>query len=100
LNNSGQIENALIEATVAWNALGSGFALSANSHYQLSNRFAFAWKVAKMGTPVVLLYLGFLDAQEMVEGSRTLLKDHVASLFDRSIERDDPRGRLGQDLLC
>lgn len=72
-----QIEKALAEATVAWNALASGFALSANSHYQLSNRFAFAWKLAKVGIPVVLLYLGFLDAHEMEDGSRILLKDHA-----------------------
>jgi len=76
LGNSRQIEDALADATIGWNALASGFALSANSHYQLSNRFAFAWKVARMGTPVVLLYLGFLDAQEMGDGSRILLKDH------------------------
>jgi hypothetical protein len=75
--NIQQIENALAEATVALNALASGFALTDNTHYQLSNRFAFAWKVAKMGTPVVLLYLGFLDAQEMEDGSRILLKDHA-----------------------
>jgi hypothetical protein len=75
--NSKQIDNALAEATVAWNALASGFALSANSHYQLSNRFAFAWKLAKMGTPVVLLYLGFLEAQEMEGRSRILFKDHA-----------------------
>jgi hypothetical protein len=75
--NSQQIKKALFEATVAWNALASGFALSANSYYQLSNRFAFAWKVATMGTPVVLLYLGFLDAQEMKDGSRVLLKDYA-----------------------
>lgn len=75
--NSQQIKNALAEATSTWNTLAPGFALSANSHYQLSNRFAFAWKVAKMGTPVVLLYLGFLDAQEMGEGRRILFKDHA-----------------------
>jgi hypothetical protein len=75
--NIRQIENALAEATVAWNALASGFALSDNSRYQLSNRFAFAWKVAKMGTPIVLLYLGFLDVQEMEDGSRILLRDHA-----------------------
>jgi hypothetical protein len=76
LENLQQIESALREATVAWNALASGVALSAKLHYQLSNRFAFAWKLAKMGTPVVLVYLGFLDAQEMEEG-RTPLKDHA-----------------------
>jgi hypothetical protein len=76
-DNFKQIEDALAEATVAWNALASGFALSAISHYQLSNRFAFAWKLVKMGMPVILVYLGFLDAHEMEEGGRTLLKDHA-----------------------
>jgi hypothetical protein len=72
--NFRQIENALVEATVAWNALSPGFTLSANSHYQLSNRFALAWKVAKLGTPVVLVYLGLLNAQDMEGGSRILLQ--------------------------
>lgn len=74
--NVQQIALALEEANVAWNRLTPGFALSAGSHYQLSNRFAFAWKVAQMGTPVVLLYLGFLNAQEMEAGRRLCLKDH------------------------
>ena len=55
-----------------------GFALSAKSRYQLSNRFAFAWKLADLGVPVVLVYLGFLDAHEMNDGGRVLLKDHSA----------------------
>lgn len=67
---------ALGEATVACNALTPGFALSANSHYQLSNRVAFAWKLAKMGIPVVLVYLGFIDAHEMRDDYK-LLKDHA-----------------------
>jgi hypothetical protein len=33
--------------------------ISAASHYQLSNRVAFAWKLATLGIPVVLMYLGF-----------------------------------------
>jgi hypothetical protein len=76
-DNLQQIEKALGEATIAWNALAPGFALSANTHYQLGNRFAFAWKLAKMGVPVVLVYLGFIDAQEMKIGDRVLLKDHT-----------------------
>ena len=92
--NSQQIKKALAEATVAWNALTSGFAFSANSHYQLSNRFAFAWKVAKMATPVVLLYLGFLDAHEMAGGSRILLKDHAQW---RRCMRARSKGTIPQD---
>lgn len=75
--NLRQIEKALAEASTAWNALASGVALSAGSHFQLSNRFAFAWKLATMGIPVMLVYLGFLDAFEMDEGGRILLRDHA-----------------------
>jgi hypothetical protein len=35
------------------------FKVSIDSHYQLSNRIASAWKLSKLGIPVVLLYLGF-----------------------------------------
>src|SRR5215213_5063614 len=33
--------------------------LTADSHYQLANRLASGYKVASVGVPVVLLYLGF-----------------------------------------
>ena len=46
-------------------ALGQGWSLTADGRYQLSNRFAWAWKIASLGVPVVLICLGFLDAQEM-----------------------------------
>jgi len=45
--------------------LGEGWKLSTDSRYQLSNRFAWAWKLASLGVPVVLVYLGFLNASEM-----------------------------------
>lgn len=38
--------------------------LNHTTHYQLSNRFAFAWKLASMGIPVALVYLGCVDAAE------------------------------------
>ena len=35
--------------------------ISVNSHYQLSNRIAWAWRAAQNGcVPVILLYLGFI----------------------------------------
>ena len=34
--------------------------ISIDSHYQLANRIAWAWKLAESGLPVVILYLGFL----------------------------------------
>lgn len=45
--------------------LGNGWNLNPNGRYQLSNRFAWAWKIATLGKPVVLVYLGFLNAEEM-----------------------------------
>ena len=43
--------------------------ISRDSYYQLSNRFAWSWKLTTLGFPVVLVYLGFLDADEMVDQS-------------------------------
>ena len=43
----------------------ASWSLSRDHHYQLSNRFAWAWKLASLGVPVVLVYLGFLGAEEM-----------------------------------
>ena len=48
-------------------ASGLEWHISRDSHYQLSNRFAWAWKVASLGTPVILVYLGFLHATEMTD---------------------------------
>ena len=38
-----------------------------DTHYQMSNRFAWAWKLTDLGIPVVLVYLGFLNAEEMAD---------------------------------
>lgn len=61
--NHARIGDAIREANDA--LPGGGWALSRDSHYQLSNRFAWAWKVASLGVPIVLVYLGFLNADEM-----------------------------------
>jgi hypothetical protein len=49
---------------------GLTFKLSVDRCYQMSNRFAWAWKLADSGIPVVLIYLGFLKANEMASESR------------------------------
>ncbi len=43
------------------------WALLRDSHYQLSNRFAWTWKLASLGVPVILVYLGFINATEMLD---------------------------------
>jgi len=40
---------------------GGCFQISIDTHYQLSNRFTWAWKLATEKIPVCLVYLGFLN---------------------------------------
>jgi hypothetical protein len=72
--NHEKIAEAIKGAEQGLNGVLPGWALSRDSHYQLCNRFAWAWKLASMGVPVVLVYLGFLNAWDMDDGSRTLFK--------------------------
>jgi hypothetical protein len=63
--NHARIGAAITEASDELKKIDGGFNLTLNSHYQLANRFAWSWKVASMGIPVLLIYLGFIEAQEM-----------------------------------
>jgi hypothetical protein len=56
---------ACLYASDALNGVMPGWKLSMESHYQLCNRFAWAWKLASLGIPVALVYLGFVHAKEM-----------------------------------
>ncbi len=65
-SNREQIGRAIAEAAAGLgSATGSPWKMSRDHHYQLSNRFAWSWKLASLGIPVVLVYLGFLNAQDM-----------------------------------
>jgi hypothetical protein len=64
--------------------------ISRDTHYQMSNRFAWAWKLTQLGIPVILVYLGFLHANEMKDRGKPfdsddewkdIVRDHSASLF-------------------
>ncbi len=44
---------------------GIEWALSRDQHYQMSNRLAWAWRVTRFGIPVILIYLGFLEIEDM-----------------------------------
>jgi hypothetical protein len=58
--NHQRIGFAIDEARAALQRVSPSTAISRESHYQLSNRVAFAWKLASLGVPTVLVYLGFL----------------------------------------
>jgi hypothetical protein len=63
--NDVRIRTAIKEANGALESSLPGWKLTADSHYQLCNRFAWAWKVASLGVPVILVYLGFLNVTDM-----------------------------------
>tara|TARA_R110002049_G_scaffold15759_2_gene64004 strand:- start:927 stop:1511 length:585 start_codon:yes stop_codon:yes gene_type:complete len=46
------------------------WALSHEWRYQMSNRFTWAWKLTELGYPVIVVYLGFLNAEEMRSGKK------------------------------
>lgn len=86
------IGNAITEAASGLAlATGSPCSLSRDSHYQMANRFAWAWKLTELGVPVVLVYLGFLNADEMQDRGavfashgdwQQLVQAHSAPLFN------------------
>ena len=65
--NHERIGDAIDEANIGLQQLTNcaGWSLSRDHCYQIANRFAWAWKIAELGIPVVLVYLGFLGAFEM-----------------------------------
>lgn len=74
------------------------WSISHTSHYQMANRFAWACKLTELGIPVILVYLGFLDAGEMRTASQTpfadaadwvsTVKEHSDDLFPFEVWND------------
>ena len=63
--NHERIRHAIMEANSEINKAVQGVSISRDKCYQLSNRVAHSWWLASHGIPVVLLYLGFLKAEDM-----------------------------------
>ena len=83
------------DASIALTAdTGLPWALSRDWNYQMSNRFAWAWKLTDLGYPVVVIYLGFLKADEMSDQGtplanpdewERLVKRHSQPLFPAEV---------------
>lgn len=95
LRNHSSIHAAIQGANIALTGCtGLHWALSRDWNYQMSNRFSWAWKLAELGVPVVLVYLGFLNANEMSDQGapivdsaewRLLVTRHGKQLFPESV---------------
>jgi len=87
--NQIQIAAAIAEARLALQRTLPGICIDRDKHYQLSNRIAFVWKLASMGIPTVLVYLGFTgdtgirDAGEPFRDDKHwqgIFSEHLASV--------------------
>lgn len=61
LENHHKIGASIELANHALNAIAPGFKLSRDAFYQVSNRMAWGWRLASLGVPVTVLYLGFVQ---------------------------------------
>lgn len=73
--NHKRIGEAIEEAKISIKKTYPQINISCDNCYQLSNRVAHAWWLASKGIPVVLLYLGFLDCQDMNDGKNKIFRD-------------------------
>ena len=65
-SNHSRIGKAIDGASIALaDQTGYIWDLSRDHHYQMSNRFAWSSKLTELDYPVILVYLGFLGAEEM-----------------------------------
>ena len=80
--NRDRIGQAITEACSGWRLQAPDARLDRDSHYQLANRLAFTWKVATLGIPVVLLYLGFTGDEGIADAGEPIRDDaHWQALF-------------------
>lgn len=68
--NLEHIITAIAEANTKIENEISGICLSTENCYQFSNRVAHAWWLANQGIPVVLMYLGFLNVDDLNEDNK------------------------------
>jgi len=95
--NHRQIGRAIDEAS---NALSSqGICISCEHHYQLSNRIAMAWKLASLGVPSTLVFLGFTGDREIArEGDHFADDDHWRTAFTEYLKGVLPEELLEKDI--
>ncbi|HJQ12915.1 MAG TPA: hypothetical protein VJ840_17930 [Gemmatimonadaceae bacterium] len=75
VKNDEHIRNAIEQAKTALQKTMPGISISCATHYQLSNRVAFAWKLATLGIPTVVLYLGFTGDEGIADAGRPFVDE-------------------------
>ncbi|MCC8953135.1 hypothetical protein H8B02_06530 [Bradyrhizobium sp. Pear77] len=99
--NHERIAAAIAEANTNLRINSPDIRLSRDSNYQLSNRIAFAWKLASMGIPTALLYLGFIgDENIATDPHHFLTPSDWQAAFDLYSAKHLPVAYQGQRINC
>jgi hypothetical protein len=99
--NHARIADAIAEANAALQAYIPSIRLSRDDSYQLSNRIAFAWKLASLGLPTALVYLGFIGDNAIGVGAHRLpAPSDWYSAFDLHSAKHFPPDKQGSPINC
>jgi hypothetical protein len=98
--NHDKIGESIELANRALNAIEPGFRLQRDAFYQLSNRVSWAWRLASLGLPVTLLYLGFPDDPYWPADDRFSSAAAWADAAGRYLANVVPVGVVGRRLRC
>ena len=99
--NHEQIGRDICEARDALGGSAKRVNISRDSHYQFSNCIAFAWKLAKEGVPMVLIYLGFTGDEGITDLSPCIRDDaHWRDLMKEHMDGIYPASLLEQEISC
>lgn len=99
--NHQRIATAIDEASEFLGKSIPGVLLTRDAHYQFANRVAFAWKLASMGVPVVLVYLGFTGDTAISKPGDFFADDHHwQSAFRSHIAPHFPSDTLEKEIDC
>jgi hypothetical protein len=99
--NHERIAAAITEANNALQINLPGILLSRDNNYQLSNRITYAWKLASMGIPTALIYLGFIgDENIATDPHRLLVSSDWQSAFDSHSAKHFPVALQSRPIDC
>lgn len=99
--NHAQIGAAIQQASTELGRSIQGISIALDASYQFSNRIAFAWKLASMGIPVALVYLGFVGDSEIAPlGDYFANDEEWDTVFQQYIQPHFPLAKLEQEIDC
>jgi hypothetical protein len=99
--NHGRISEAIADACAGLRRAGAETSIRADQHYQLSNRIAFAWKLADLGVPTVLVYLGFTGDEGIRDAGEPFRDDdHWRSAFGAYAYSTVPKNAFESRINC